>query len=148
MTKPTRDGSCSRFALGEIPAEGEASRRTIESAIALYAEYPEFCSGNAGTIPQGVSGLMFFGYPLKHSTQDRTPPLKNLHPSIRALFVSGDKDPFCCGLEGAIRKCKADVKLERIRDGRHDVWSPYDATRHASIHRAIRSFMGACLASS
>eukprot|EP00940_MAST-03C_sp_MAST-3C-sp2_P000585 g585.t1 len=144
MTKPKRDGSCQRFSLGTVPAEGEASRRTIESATALYAEYPEFSSK---AIPRDVAGVMLFGYPLKHETQDRTPPLQNMHRSVHVLFVSGDRDPFNCRLEEAVRKCRANATFARIKGGRHDVWSPYDEKRHASIHSAIHTFMKKCLES-
>jgi hypothetical protein len=149
QTKPAKDGKCARFPLGVVPEKGgAASAGIIKSVKALCADYPECCRPE-GSIPTGVAGVMLFGYPLAHATQDRSlifPAIKASAPPM--LFVSGDNDDMGRGLESAVAKCQAGVhtKLVRVPGAGHEVWQPFNAQRHELVHAAVASFIEECSA--
>ncbi len=149
QTKPKKDGQCARFPLGVVPESGgAASAGIIKKAKALIEDYPEFCNPEC-SIPTGVCGLMIFGYPLAHKTQDRSVIFSSIKPSCPPLlFITGDKDDMGRGLESALAKCHADVSttLVRVPGAGHDCWNPYNEQRHELMHTAIASFIRKCSA--
>jgi predicted alpha/beta-hydrolase family hydrolase len=156
QTKPQPDGTTRRFRLGEVPPAGAASKGVVKDARALYDQFPQFCDP-PGRAPDGVAGVLLFGYPLHHKNQDRSPPLRGMVAAgVPVLVVSGDKDPFNVGLAEVVADMgNVDVNnshtaatFVEIAGGGHDVWSPFDAARHAAIHSAVSAFMSDCWAAS
>ena len=149
QTKPKPDGTTRRFRLGEVPAAGTASKSVVQDARDLYDKFPQFCNP-LGRVPEGVAGILLFGYPLHHKNQDRTPPLRDMAAAgVPVLVVSGDNDPFSVGLAKVVADIGSDkttFKFAEIAGGRHDVWSPFDACRHSAIHSAVSAFMADCMA--
>ena len=145
QTKPKKDGTCTRFQLGEIPDTGDATAGTIKKTKQICDKYPDICTPR-GRIPEGVAGLIIFGYPLKHATQDRSLIFPEIKPSAPPfLFLSGSKDPMGIGMDTALKRCKAKAKLVIVPGGQHDCWHPYGEERHSIIHSAIGSFIESCL---
>ena len=145
-----------RFRLGEVPPAGAASKGVVKDARALYDQFPQFCDP-PGRAPDGVAGVLLFGYPLHHKNQDRSPPLRGMVAAgVPVLVVSGDKDPFNVGLAEVVadmgnvdaNNSHTAATFVEIAGGGHDVWSPFDAARHAAIHSAVSAFMSDCWAAS
>ena len=146
QTKPKKDGTCERFPLGAIPPKGSASSGVIKKVKSLCGTYPEFCDPE-GMVPANVSGVILFGYPLAHATQDRSLIFSSIQkektPPI--LFISGTDDKMGIGLESAIAKCRATTtKLVRVPGAGHECWHPYNEEAHEIMHSAIEQFINDC----
>ena len=143
QTKPKKDGTCERFPLGTVPPKGSASSNVIKKVRSLCTKYPEYCKPQ-GLTPTNISGLILFGYPLAHATQDRSAIFSSIKPSTAPpiLFISGDKDEMSRGLESAIAKCDGTTtKIVRIPGAGHECWHPYRKQAHEMMHSEIERFI-------
>ncbi|CAE7241328.1 unnamed protein product [Symbiodinium sp. CCMP2592] len=73
-------------------------------------------------LPKSCKGIIAFGYPLIHPTQQREKKLTELPASSKALFISGTKDPFAGNFklfESALQRAKCKHRLVKVLGGDH-----------------------------
>ena len=94
-----------------------------------------------------IAGVLCFGYPLDHASQDRSAALKRLPADVRALFVMGTSDGQSLGsslsqakFEGVLDDTPASTQIIWIDRGGH---SPPNSSKWtgASLNTKIKTFL-------
>ncbi|MGA0303481.1 MAG: hypothetical protein ACO3K3_05435 [Schleiferiaceae bacterium] len=94
-----------------------------------------------------IAGVLCFGYPLDHASQDRSAALKRLPADVRALFVMGTSDGQSLGsglsqskFEGVLNDTPASTQIIWVDRGGH---SPPNSSKWtgASLNTKIKAFL-------
>ena len=95
-----------------------------------------------------IAGVLCFGYPLDHASQDRSAALKRLPADVRALFVMGTSDGQSLG--SGLSQSKFEGVLDDTPASTHIIWidcgghSPPNSSKWtgASLNTKIKTFLG------